>query len=253
MSQQRPRSTFFMAMALLLLFLVFLGFAPTFYLRPVFATIDEPTASRSLPGYLLLHGLAVSSWYLLFAVQAVMIRYRRVSLHRLIGWAGVVSACAVVVTGFVVLARVVPRRLVEGQPVPPELIEGAGPIILFQTWNLFCFLAVVMLAVWFRTRSWLHRRLMLIASIQIIGAALTTNRMFGAMLQSLSPDSISVPLLLGLLLAIALPVFDYVSARKVYAVSMIGTVILLAPIILVPLLQESSVATAWLRWLGNVP
>jgi hypothetical protein len=106
--------------------------------------------------------------------------------------------------------------------VPPELIEGAGPIILFQTWNLICFLAVVMLAVWFRTRSWLHRRLMLIASIQIIGAALTTNRMFGAMLQSLFPDSISVPLLLGLLLAIALPVFDYVSARKVYAVSVIG-------------------------------
>jgi hypothetical protein len=62
-----------------------------------------------------------------------------------------------------------------------------------------------------------------------------------------------VPLILGLLLAIALPVFDYVSARKVYAVSVIGTVILLAPIILVPLLHESSVATAWLGWLGNVP
>jgi uncharacterized membrane protein len=72
-----------------------------------------------LPVYLLLLGLAVSSWYLLFAVQAVMIRYRRVSLHRLIGWAGIVSACAVVVSGFVVLTKVVPRRLVEGQPVPP--------------------------------------------------------------------------------------------------------------------------------------
>jgi hypothetical protein len=77
--------------------------------------------------------------------------------------------------------------------------------------------------------------------------------MCGATLQSLFPDSISVPLPLGLLLAIALPVFDYVSARNVYAVSVIGTVILLAPIILVPLLQESAVATAWLRWMGDVP
>ena len=110
-----------------------------------------------------------------------------------------------------------------------------------------------MLAVWFRKRSWLHKRLMLIASIQIIAAALTTNRMFGATLQSLFPDSISVPLILGILLALALPVFDYVSARKVYAVSVIGTVILLAPIILIPLLRESSVTAAWIRWLGNVP
>jgi hypothetical protein len=253
MAQQTTRNTFFLTMALLLLALVFLGFAPTFYLRPVFATIDEPTASRSLPVYLLVHGLAVSSWYLLFAGQAVMIRYRRVALHRLIGWTGIVSACAVVVSGFVVLSRLVPRRLIEGQPVPPGLIEGVGPIILFQTWNLICFLIVVMLAVWFRKRSWLHRRLMLIASIQIIGAALTTNRMFGATLQSLVPDSISVPLILALLLAFALPVFDYVSARRVYAVSAVGTSILLAPIVLVPLLLESSVAATLVRWLGNVP
>lgn len=99
--------------------------------------------------------------------------------------------------------------------MPPGLIESVSPIILIQTWNLICFLAFVMLAVWFRKLSWLHKRLMLIASIQITGAALTTNRMFGATLQSLFPDSISVPLILGLLLAIALPAFDYLSAREV--------------------------------------
>jgi hypothetical protein len=116
------RSNFFMAMALLLLLLVFLGFAPTLYLRPFFGSVDRATGSPQLPLHLLLHGLAMSSWYLLFAVQAGLVRYQRVSVHRQLGWAGAASACAVVVSGFVVLSSVVPR-VVAGGAFPPEQVS----------------------------------------------------------------------------------------------------------------------------------
>lgn len=244
---------FFIIMASILLLFVFLGFAPTLYLRPFFGRIDQPTGSSHLPVHLLLHGLALSSWYLLFALQAILVRTQRVSVHRQLGWAGAVSACAVVVSGFVVLSKVVTRRLVEGQSVPPELIEGLSGIILSQTWNLSCFVVCVALAIRFRRKAWLHKRLMLIASIQVVGAALTTNRAFGAALQSLLPDSVHVSQIILILLATALPVFDYVSERKVHAVSLIGTAILLAPMLLVPFLMGTTPGAAWVQWLGNVP
>jgi hypothetical protein len=250
---QSTRTNFFMVMALLLLVLVFLGFAPTLYLRPFFGAVDQGTRSPQLPLHLVLHGLAMSSWYLLFALQAVLVRYQRVALHRQLGWAGVASACAVVVSGFVVLSRAVPRRVESGvlpPEIPPEIIEGGSGVLLFQTWNLSCFAVCVLLAIWFRKRSWLHKRLLLIASIQVLTAALSTGRSFGAAMESVIPHS---TLGLNVLLALALPVFDYLSAKKVYAVSLIGAALIIAPFVLLPVLIGTPAATAWVRWLGNVP
>ena len=53
----RRRRHFFLVSAVLMLLIVFLGFAPTFYLR---GTIPERVA-RPLPGYLYIHGAAMTA------------------------------------------------------------------------------------------------------------------------------------------------------------------------------------------------
>ena len=82
-------SAFFPAMSSLLIVFVFLGFAPTYYLRPI--------AAGPIPGYLHVHGAAMTMWFLLLLVQTALIATRRRALHRRLGIAGACIAVVIVV------------------------------------------------------------------------------------------------------------------------------------------------------------
>ena len=73
-STARRHPAFFPAMSSLLVVLVFLGFAPTYYLRPVTA--------GPIPAYLHVHGAAMTAWFLLLLVQTALIATRRRAIHR---------------------------------------------------------------------------------------------------------------------------------------------------------------------------
>ena len=72
------RSRFFVAMAILLLVAVAIGFAPTFYLKAFFETPD-------LPWYLHVHGATLTAWFALFFTQTALIAANRTALHRRLG------------------------------------------------------------------------------------------------------------------------------------------------------------------------
>lgn len=249
----RTQTSYFFVMSVLLALLVFLGFAPTFYLRNVFGGVDDPSDSSSLPVHLVLHGLALTSWYGIFVLQAALVFFNKTRMHRKLGIAGTVSAVAVVVSGFPVLSRLVPRRVPEGDPAPPDLVERFSGIIMGQTINLVLFSLCVALAIFYRKRAWLHKRLMLIASLLVIGAALTTSRKFGAWMQSLFPESIPVSDVIIVLLFLSLPVADYLTQRKVHGVSIAGLLGKLGLMALLPVLLETRAGMDWVRWLGNIP
>ena len=80
-----------------MLTLVVVGFARTFYARPFFGAIDEPTRSAELPRHLMLHGLVMTSWFALVVTQTLLIAKRNVALHRRLGIAGAALAVLVVV------------------------------------------------------------------------------------------------------------------------------------------------------------
>src|SRR3954466_5263426 len=87
---------FFPAMSALLLVIVFVGFAPTYYLRPA--------AARPLPIYLHLHGAALTLWFSLLLVQTGLIASGRRALHRRLGLGGAaLGAVIAVLTPFVVI------------------------------------------------------------------------------------------------------------------------------------------------------
>ncbi len=69
-----PRSRFFTTMAVLLLVIVFVGFAPSFYLKIFFDTPE-------LPWYVHLHGAVLTAWFTLFLAQTVLIATKRTATH----------------------------------------------------------------------------------------------------------------------------------------------------------------------------
>jgi len=97
---EQPPSTlhspFFLALAVALLATVSLGFAPTFYLAPLFDTASEVD---SLPVFLIVHAVLLTAWYVGLVVQSGLIRGRRYGLHRRIGVIGAFVAVGVVITG----------------------------------------------------------------------------------------------------------------------------------------------------------
>jgi len=254
MSADTRGSKYFLFISLALLALVFLGFAPTFYLRPLFGRVDDPTGSTSLPTHLILHGLALTSWYVLFGVQTALISIHKTPLHRRLGIAGVISGLAVITSGVVVLTRVVPRRIQGDVLPPPVLLELFRDVALSQTFNLTFFAACVAAAIYFRKKPEVHKRLMLTASVLVIGAALSTNRSFGAAVQSLLPDFLAIGYTTVALIMASLFVFDIVNFRKVFATTIFGAVLLL---LIRPLYMHfvlhSQLGIQWTNWLGGIP
>src|SRR5262245_8951221 len=91
----RMRSTdrvFFSAFALAAAISVFIGFAPTFYLKPFFST-------RPLTPLLVVHGVVFSTWIVLFGVQTLLVATHRTPVHRRLGWFGAGLALTMSIVG----------------------------------------------------------------------------------------------------------------------------------------------------------
>ena len=88
----RPDRPLFVIGLLLVLIIVFAGFAPTFYLKGLFGT-------PPLSNLLFAHGLIMSIWIALLVVQTVLVEFGRTDLHRRLGVAGVGVAVLLVIVG----------------------------------------------------------------------------------------------------------------------------------------------------------
>jgi hypothetical protein len=146
------------AIAIVLLMLA--GFARTYYLKFAFGT-------PPLRALLHVHGLVMTAWFVLFLVQARLVAGRRIELHRNLGMFGALLAVAVVVLGATV--AITGARLGHAPAgAPPPLLFMAIPLGQISMFALF-----VGAALWFRRRSDIHKRLMLLSCVGLITAAIT--------------------------------------------------------------------------------
>ena len=98
---------FYSGYALALLATVLVGFAQTYYLRPL---LPAPArALRPLSPLLHVHGLLFTGWMLLLVAQTRLVAARRVDLHRRVGVAGGLLAVAMVVFGVLAALNAVLR------------------------------------------------------------------------------------------------------------------------------------------------
>jgi hypothetical protein len=152
---------FYTAITVAIFLVTYVGFARTFFLRPLFPDRPAPTEP-----FFLLHGALFAAWCVLLVVQASLINLARVDLHRRLGTWGAVLAAAMVAAGVfgALVAAHRPTGFV-GVPVPP-LQFLAVPLC-----DMMLFAAFTGIAVARRHDAQAHKRWMILATVNLLGAA----------------------------------------------------------------------------------
>ncbi|HYE27941.1 MAG TPA: hypothetical protein VEA61_06890 [Allosphingosinicella sp.] len=153
---------FYSGMAILMILLVFAGFAPTFYLRGI---VPYPRPHPSLQPSVLAHGLLFTLWMLVFWAQTALIAAGRRDLHVRLGAAGMALALAIVPLMYLVAVWQVPRA--NQPPFTDPLSWTAVPLSVIPAYAVLVWLG------WRRRRDaqW-HKRLMLGAALLMMDPAI---------------------------------------------------------------------------------
>jgi hypothetical protein len=151
---------FYFFMSLLVAAIVIYGFSHTVDQNLLHATPPRPWL-------LWVHGTLFSAWVGFFILQSALVRTRNVRVHRTTGWFGVGLAVAMTVVGFA--TAIVMRRF----DMRFETPDAAGPaaFLIIPFFDIACFAVVFWLALNWRKKPELHRRLMLIATCVLTSAA----------------------------------------------------------------------------------
>ena len=146
---------FFVAMAALVILTVFAGFAPSFYLRSSF----HPDHELSI--LLHIHGLVFSSWVILFLVQTLLIANGSRALHQRLGW----FAVCIAVVMLLLVAGATVEQMRRGSP-----LEEVATDISLNLFGAIMFGVPLAGAIYYRKRADWHKRLMLCATLGLLGA-----------------------------------------------------------------------------------
>jgi hypothetical protein len=163
-----PRSydrRFYTGIAVAMAATVFVGFAPTFYLRAFFGPTGTVSGATTLSPLAYFHGVLFTAWVLLLILQTSLVAARRVDIHRKLGVAGAVMAAAMVVVGSMTAIAAAARG-----SAPP----GVDPLqfLAVPLFDMVVFAPLVAAAVWLRKNKEAHKRLMLLATINLMAAAI---------------------------------------------------------------------------------
>jgi hypothetical protein len=137
---------------------VFVGFARTFYLRFLFHL-------PRLDWLLQLHGLLMTGWFVFFFVQIWLIKNRKVSVHRRLGWFGLGLVSTIVALGTYIAIRSAVRDL----RMPPT--AGPPPLAFmeFLLIDLVLFAGFVVMGIVTRRNRGYHMRFMVLACLSMSG------------------------------------------------------------------------------------
>jgi len=226
---------FYSGIAIAMAVTVVSGFGPTYYYG---ALQSGPLATVSGGPMTLLihtHGLLFTAWVLLFVVQTTLVAQHKVAVHRRLGIAGGVLAALMVVAGTLTALKTAARGAAPTSPDPLSFL--AIPLT-----DMVLFSSFVIIALRQRKNREAHKRLMLLAYVSIIVAAVA--RLPGML--TLGPPAFFG---VGLSFMIAGVVYDLVTRRRVHPVYIWGGSALLLS---VPLRLAISNTAAWKSFAASI-
>jgi uncharacterized membrane protein YozB (DUF420 family) len=149
---------FYTGMAVFMAIIVFVGFSPTFFQRPAELPALAPLFT--------LHGVVFSAWMALLIVQTSLIAADRRAWHRTLGAFGAALALGMIVLGMLAAINSLNRGVA---PLP-----GLDPRSFFAipVRDIVTFAMFVGAAVYWRRDAEMHKRLMLLATIALLAAAI---------------------------------------------------------------------------------
>ena len=148
---------FYTGMAVAVIAAIYWGFARSYFLRGRYFTTPLAPIAK-------LHGAVFLAWVVLFLVQTVLITRQRRDLHRRLGIVGAVLAGVMVVVG-TTIAVVSMRHNFAGSN------ERALSFFAIPIGDMLVFSILVASALAWRGQPETHKRLMLLATISLLDAA----------------------------------------------------------------------------------
>lgn len=149
---------FYTGIAIAAALTVLVGFSRTYFLRPYFQTEPLDTAFH-------VHGLVFSAWVVLFVAQTSLVAAGRTGVHRKLGWVGACLAALMVVVALNAAVHGAHRDIAAGH-VSESLSFFTTPLL-----SMVMFASLVALAVAAHGRPETHKRLMLLATLSLLDAA----------------------------------------------------------------------------------
>jgi hypothetical protein len=203
---------FYLTMVLVSSAIIFVGFAPSFYLKSV---IHAPPPLSLLT---FSHGVVFTAWLALFITQASLIATNRGALHRRIGILGVLLFGAMITLG--IWTAVTAARLGHAPPGAPEplaflalpLIAMAGAAVLVAG------------ALWNRQYSAWHKRLMVASLFLMTGPG--TGRI--AIPLGLASQGMQLSLFVSDLLLVAAILYDFRTHGRVHRANWVAAAMFVA-------------------------
>jgi len=213
---------------------VFAGFARTFFLAYLY---EEPHPLAPPETIFYVHGAIAAAWMLLLIIQPALIRQKNFALHKKLGSFGAVLASLTVLVGLLaaLVAAARPEGFI-GVPAPPlQFLAVIG-------FNIIMFGILVGYAIHFRDKPQYHKRLMLLATTNLLQAAIVR----------IPVDFIinGHPLLsfvMPYLFILVLIVWDWTTIRRIHPATLWGGLAIVASL---PLRFWFSKTAAWLDMAG---
>ena len=205
--RQSAERKFYSRMALFMVLVVLIGFAPSFYLR---GYVHYPRPNPTLPPAILLHGMLFSLWMLVLVAQTQLVAAGRRDLHMKLGIFGLALAVAIIPLMYLVAVWQVARA-----NQPPFTDPLNWTIVPLSSIPPYAFL----LWTGYRNRrtSQVHKRAMLSAALLLMHPAI------GRI--PLGPPSLAIFALGGVLsvaMFIPLMLWDRKSLGRVHHVTWLG-------------------------------
>lgn len=241
-SAQAKVGYFYVWMAMACVLIAFGGFAPTYWLQ-------LPAGTFVGPPLLHLHGLLFSAWTLFLLSQATLAARGQLSHHRAWGLLGISLATALVIIGVITAIHSLKHGLAAGYG------DRSRAFVIVPLSGIGMFAGFFCAAIVNIKRPEAHKRLMLLATISLLAAAVA--RVFIVMivgggpgirpgLGAPPPMSIAlVPSLLLQLMVVAGMVYDWRTRGRPHPAWLVGMVVMTAVILL---RGPISATSAWLSF-----
>jgi hypothetical protein len=223
---------FFPGIAWLMLVIVFVGFAPSYYLAGV---LQAPLPSPAIH----VHAAVFSCWILLLIAQTSLIAAGRVDVHRQLGIAGLILASSMLIVGVWAatdqLARV-------------SFVRDPLAFYIFPLANIAAFAVLMVFAYRARFDSAAHKRLILVASTALMAAPIARWHLHGFLHTRAFGSSAPVAERLSYIFILLLVIYDLLAMRRVHRATVWAGVFLITSQQLALVFGRTSIWHAFAGW-----
>ncbi len=200
-SHSRSDHRFFLTVAILGAAIVFVGFFPSYFQKPL-EPLVHLAPSPKLATLFLIHGAVMTAYIVFYVLQNALASSGRKTLHMTLGWASLAFIPAIAILG--TLAVIYGAKLGHKQ-VWPDLESNA----LVNEFDVLVFTTLATAAILLRAKPEAHKRLMLLAFVAGLlpaGIARSPAIRFG-------PAGVGIVLFAFLL---AGPVYDLITRHRIH-------------------------------------